>query len=114
LTARRKKETSNLVLSMSIHELPMLCLYKDGDKREELAVNHEKILHLELVNSNKDESLINANKHVYEFDDKRLHDLAATEVMQNCEADKINAAGERAQSKKKRKEMTSEEKSKQR
>lgn len=99
---------------MSIHELPMLCLYKGGEKMEKDDVNHEKILHLELVNSNKDESLINANKHVYEFDEKRLHDAAATEVMYTVESDKINADGERIQTKKKRKEMTNEEKSKQR
>lgn len=75
-------------------------------------VNHEKILHLELVNSNKDERLINANKHVYEFDEKRLHEAAATEVMHTVDGDKLNAAGERTQTKKKRKEMNTEEKSK--
>ena len=98
---------------MSIHELPMLCLYK-GDKSVEKNVNYERILHLELVNSNKEESLINSDKHLYEFNEKRLHEAAATEVMQACEKDKVNEAGERIQVKKKRKEMTAEEKAKQR
>lgn len=97
---------------MSIHELPMLCLYKGDEKEGKGEVNHEKILHLELVNSNKDESLINANKHVYEFDEKRLHEAAAVEVMRSVEKDKLDANGERAETKKKRKEMTTEEKSK--
>jgi len=91
----------------------MLCLNKDGEKSMENLVNHENVLHLELVNSNKDESLINANKHVYEFDEKRLHDAAAIEVMQTVDSEKMNDAGDRVQTKKKRKEMTSEEKSKQ-
>jgi hypothetical protein len=92
----------------------MLCLFKPGETVEDRPIIHEKILHLELVNSNKDEGLINANKHVYEFDEKRLHDAAAVEVMQSVEGEKMNEAGDRAQTKKKRKEMTSEEKSKQR
>lgn len=98
---------------MSSNELPMLCHYKD-EKVKDQKVNLEQILHFELVNSNKDESLINANKHVYEFDENRLHEAAASEVMQSVENDKVDASGDRIQTKKKRKEMTNEEKAKQR
>ncbi len=71
-----------------------------------LTTDLEKVLHLELINSNKDESLINGHKNLYDFNPKLLHEMAATEVTQMMDNEKNNIDGN---SKKKRREMSEEE-----